>query len=123
MSPQAPSFPRLVRSTMADRGLGLRELCRRAELDPSFFSKVLAGKRSPPSEEGPLRRLAEALELPAVEVIVAAGRIPTDWGALLSDPELFRAVNALAGGSRKAPSPRAPAPERLPARDLSEELL
>jgi len=71
---------------MAARGLGLRELCRRAELDPSFFSKVLAGKRNPPSDEDALRRLAEALGLLPVEVIVAAGRIPTDWNALRSDP-------------------------------------
>jgi transcriptional regulator with XRE-family HTH domain len=129
---------------MARRGLGLRELCRRAELDPSFFSKVLSGKRSPPSEETPLRRLAEALELDPVEVIVAAGRIPTDWGALWSDAELVRAVHALATGRRAAPrraeaaapAPRAaaarparekknaaPPPLFLPSRGLSEELL
>ena len=74
------SFSRLVTDAMTRRGLGLRELCRRAELDPSFFSKVLAGKRGPPSDEEPLRRVARALELDPVEVIVAAGRIPTDWG-------------------------------------------
>jgi transcriptional regulator with XRE-family HTH domain len=138
------SFSRLVSDAMARRGLGLRELCRRAELDPSFFSKVLAGKRSPPSEEEPLRRVARALELDPVEVIVAAGRIPTDWGALWSDSELVRAVHAVATGRRSAPRraapaphaprpplvPRPPRPERyispppiLPGRGLSEELL
>jgi transcriptional regulator with XRE-family HTH domain len=130
---------------MARRGLGLRELCRRAGLDPSFVSKVLAGKRNPPSEEGPLRRVAVALELDPVEVIVSAGLIPTDWGALWSDAELVRAVHSVATRTRPAPSraeraapaprpspaPRAgggekrgpAAPHPLPSRGLSEELL
>jgi transcriptional regulator with XRE-family HTH domain len=130
---------------MALRGLGLRELCRRADLDPSFVSKVLAGKRNPPSEEAPLRRVAEALELDPIEVIVSAGLIPTDWKALWSDAELVRAVHSVAtrGGrepvrpERSAPAPRPrvaarPSPGEKPAvpvhfslpnRGLSEELL
>jgi transcriptional regulator with XRE-family HTH domain len=132
------SFSRLVTAAMLRRGLGLRELCRRAEVDPSFFSKVLAGKRSPPSDEGPLRRLALALELDPVELIVSAGRIPTDWGALWSDSELVRAVHTVATGRRPAPrrvetappAARPPRTERsfsppsiMPGRGLSEELL
>lgn len=144
MSLSQPSFSRLVAGAMARRGVGLRELCRRAELDPSFLSKVLAGKRNPPSEEKALRRVAGALELDPVEVIVSAGLIPTDWRALWSDPELVRAVHAVATGgrparraeavlppARPAPAPRAPrdagaaapAPYALPSGGLSEELL
>jgi lambda repressor-like predicted transcriptional regulator len=138
-----PAFSRLVAAGMARRGVGLRELCRRAELDPSFLSKVLAGKRNPPSEEKVLRRVAAALELDPVEVIVSAGLIPTDWGALRSDPELLRSVHAVATGGRPArrtetaspavrpaaaPRPRrdaarAAAAPQLPSRGLSEELL
>jgi transcriptional regulator with XRE-family HTH domain len=139
------SFPRLVTEAMARKGLGLREACRRAGLDPSFLSKVLAGKRNPPSEEETLRRLAQTLGLDEVELIVSAGLIPSDWGALCSDPELLRAVHAVATGGRRpavrrapaaAPLPRvestrpereqtpAPVPAfRLPSRGLSEELL
>jgi hypothetical protein len=142
MSAAVPSFSRLVAEAMARRGVGLRELCRRADLDPSFFSKVLGGKRNPPSDEGTLRRVAGALELDPVEVIVSAGLIPTDWGALWSDSELVRAVHAVATGRRTArrsetlaPPPPSPAPRSsraakppppsfaLPNRGLSEELL
>jgi transcriptional regulator with XRE-family HTH domain len=137
MSAAAPSFSRLVSQAMARRGLGLRELCRRAELDPSFFSKVLAGKRNPPSQEKALRRVAAALELDPVEVIVSAGLIPTDWGALWHDSELVRAVHAVATGGRPARRAEAVPPARppreakpaappaivLPNRGLSEELL
>ena len=139
-----PAFSRLVASAMERRGLGLRELCRRADLDPSFLSKVLACKRNPPSEEKPLRRLAAALELDPVEVIVSAGLIPADWRAVRFDAELLRAVHAVATGGRPArraeppPAARAPAgpaarPRRpaapppasfpAPGRGLSEELL
>ncbi|HAZ07549.1 MAG TPA: hypothetical protein DCZ01_03255 [Elusimicrobia bacterium] len=121
----ASSFSRLVGTAMARQGLGLRELCRRSELDPSFFSKVLAGKRNPPSEEAPLRRLASALELDPIEIIVAAGLIPADWSALSSDPELLRAVHALAGRARRRTFPRrsALAVERPRPSSLPEELL
>ncbi len=137
------SFPRLVNGAMSRKGLGLREACRRSALDPSFLSKVLAGKRNPPTDEATLRRLAGTLDLDPVELIVSAGLIPSDWGALNSDPELLRAVHAVATGGRR-PTPRRaepvvaparPAPARLPreerpspvlpspSRGLSEELL
>lgn len=116
-------FAALVRARMAEKGLGLRELCRDAGLDASFFSKVLAGKRSPPAEEEMLRRLADLLGLDPVRVVVAAGRIPRDWRALWSDPALVDAVGAVLRGG---PAPRAwkvgSAPAR-PAQILEDELL
>jgi len=117
-----PSFSRLVGDALAARGLGLREFCRQAEMDPSFFSKVLAGKRNPPSEEGVLRRVAEVLGLPPVSVIVAAGRIPTDWKALWSDPDLLSRMHALAVRAVDHRPVRKASVSR-PSGGLSEELL
>lgn len=131
---EAPAFSRLVTDAMARRGLGLRELCRQAGLDPSFLSKVLAGKRNPPAEEEVLRRMAAALETDAVELFVAAGRIPSEWKNLTTNTELLRRVDAMmhSGRPRKpdplpfksVPSPRSSAP--LPfasSKPLDEELL
>lgn len=129
---ELPAFSRLVAEAMARRGLGLRELCRQAKLDPSFLSKVLAGKRNPPAEEEVLRRMAAALETDAVELFVAAGRIPSEWRNLTTNHELLRRVDAIASSSprrpvaaaSKAPSPRYSAP--LPfssSKPLDEELL
>lgn len=133
MRPTAtPPFSRLVGDALAARGLGLREFCRRADLDPSFFSKVLAGKRNPPSDEAVLRRLAEVLGLSPVATIVAAGLIPTDWNALWSDPDLLSRVHALAArgvdprpARKAAVAVRAVVPSRFlpPSGGLSEELL
>lgn len=127
-----PPFARLVSDALARRGIGLRELCRRAKLDPSLISKVLAGKRSPPWDEDGLRRLAEALELDAAQLAVAAGRLPAEWATLSSDPELLARVSALVSGSaprRPAPAPRAAVAIRpavhfpAPRPALSDELL
>lgn len=126
-------FARLVSEALARRGLGLRELCRRARLDPSLISKVLAGKRSPPWDEAGLRRLAEALELDAAQLSVAAGRLPAEWETLNRDPELLRRVHALVSGKparRPAAAPAVPPPSPkstpylpAPRPALSEELL
>jgi hypothetical protein len=92
-------FSRMVRERMRHNGTGLRELCRAAELDPSFFSKVLADKRSPPHEEDALRRVAAALGLDARRLIVAAGRIPGEWRRLWTEDGLFEKVDELATAS------------------------
>ncbi|MBI5200901.1 MAG: helix-turn-helix domain-containing protein [Elusimicrobia bacterium] len=100
---RALPFAEMVRRRMEARGLGLRELCRGVELDPSFFSKVLAGKRSPPSEDAVLRRIARFLELDACEVIVAAGRIPREWDRLWTDKPLLETVHRLVQGTASSP--------------------
>lgn len=90
-----PPFAEMVRRRISERGLGLREFCRAVALDPSFFSKVLAGKRSPPSEDVVLRRIAAFLEFDACELIVAAGRIPREWDRLWKDRPLLEEVHRL----------------------------
>ncbi len=122
-------FARRISEAMRARGMSLRELCREASLDPSFFSKVLSGKRSPPSEEDALRRLARLLGLDEAELIVSAGRVPAEWAPLWRDPSLFARVHALATGTAPretkaaATRKRDESPVVPPARHLSEELL
>ena len=95
----------------------MADIRRAVGLDPSFFSKVLAGKRNPPAEEEVLRRVADRLELDAPRLIVAAGRIPREWRRLWSDEDLFSSVHGLASetGAVRRPAVRAPA-ERPPSR-------
>jgi transcriptional regulator with XRE-family HTH domain len=112
-------FSRRVADGLKKRGLTLRELCRAVRIDPSFFSKVLAGKRSPPVEEDVLRRIAAALELDAAELVVSAGRIPAEWAGIVTDTELFERVHAAATGEapRKIPVSKAVEAEEEPLRE------
>lgn len=145
MAPEPP-FAEVVAEALRNSGLTLRGLCREADLDPSFFSKVLAGKRNPPWDEPVLRRIAKVLSLDEAELIVAAGKIPSEWSKLWTDKDLFRDVHQSLHGAvprhRKIvaqatiPAPKAP-PKRttpaaplsprpapiLPSRGLAEELL
>lgn len=123
-------FTKIVSEAMKTRGLGLRELCRQAKLDPSFMSKVLTGKRNPPAEEDVLRRIAEVLGTDAVELFVAAGRIPSEWRSLTTNSELLRRVNAMASSAVPRvhhPSPLKSVPSHTPAtytrKPFNEELL
>ena len=118
-------FVRLIRSQMEKKKIGLRHLCRQIPLDPSFFSKVLSGKRSPPGEEKILRRLAELLGIDPLKLIVSAGRIPEGWQNLFLE---------LAENPRASMEPRPTVETRersegivqrpiTPSATLSEELL
>jgi transcriptional regulator with XRE-family HTH domain len=124
-----PPFSRLISEAMALRGLGLRQLCRQAKLDPSFMSKVLSGKRNPPSDEETLRRIADILEADAVELLVAAGRIPSEWRSLTTNSELLRRVHAMASSAAVAqvthPAPRTSfsTPATYTRKPFNEELL
>ncbi|MFA6317905.1 MAG: helix-turn-helix transcriptional regulator [Elusimicrobiota bacterium] len=124
-------FSRRVAEGMADRGVGLRELCRAVGLDPSFFSKVLSGKRSPPAQESVLRQIASFLGLDPVGLVVSAGRIPSEWRLLVEDPETLRSAHSLITGSPgrtqrivASAKPRANRPPSETRRGgLSDELL
>jgi hypothetical protein len=145
MAPEPP-FAQVVSEALEHSGLTLRGLCREADLDPSFFSKVLAGKRNPPWDEPVLRRIAKVLALDEAELIVAAGKIPSEWSRLWSDRALFQSVhNSVHSGKQIVPPGRSrpdagtiPAPKArptssqpaavktlpiVPSRALAEELL
>jgi transcriptional regulator with XRE-family HTH domain len=98
-------FSEIVRERMLARGLGLRELCRTVGMDASYFSKVLALKRSPPSQEEVLERIADALGVDKTLLVVSAGRIPSAWGGLCTDESLFRRVHALLTGRSVVSAP------------------
>lgn len=116
----ASRFSAMVKLGMRDAGVTLRELCRKASLDPSFLSKVLAGKRSPPAEEEALRRLARALGVDPAELVVAAGRVPAEWRRLTEDREAFRLVHRLLTG-QAVPAAPSKAAERAKTAEESAE--
>lgn len=127
MNKSPDTFPALVQQGLERSSLSLRELCRRAGTDPSFMSKVIRGKLSPPTDEKLLKRLAKALGQDALTLIISTGMIPSE---MRSDPESIKRL--LERGDTHA-SRAAPPPRRSPSRpqavhimispQLSEDLL
>lgn len=72
-------FGKVIKAGLKRNNVSLRCLSRGVGLDPSFLSKVLAGKRNPPTEEKSLVRIARYLNCDADIVVLSAGRIPKKY--------------------------------------------
>ena len=121
------TFAAFIQRGLEDSSLSLRELCRRAGTDPSFLSKVLRGKLPPPSDEKLLKRMARALGLDALTLIISTGMIPSE---MRSDPESIKRLLERRDipASRSAPPPRrmsarSPVVHIMQSPQLSEDLL
>ena len=69
-------FKKLVAKRLTELDISLRELARRADISPSFLSRILSGNRGLPDDEDILR-LAEELEIePPRRLLVEARRVP-----------------------------------------------
>ncbi len=83
-------FVHLIKNGMKETDLSLREVARLVEVDPSFLSKILAGKRSPPGDENILKKLADVLNIDPLRLIVSTGTIPSAWQSFFDDEEFLR---------------------------------
>lgn len=89
-------FGKIIKAGLKRNNVSLRCLSRRVGLDPSFLSKVLAGKRNPPTEERSLIRIARYLNCDADILVLSAGRIPRKYQTVRNRQkflELFRQLN------------------------------
>jgi transcriptional regulator with XRE-family HTH domain len=71
------TFGQLVRRRREEKRYGLREAAGRIGITPTYLSKIERGEFKPPSEET-IRGIARLLELDADDLIMLAGKIPSD---------------------------------------------
>lgn len=119
-------FTSLIKNGMENCGLSLREVARVIEVDPSFLSKVLSGKRSAPSDEKTLRKLAEVLELDPIRLIVSTGTIPSNWQSTFESQDFLDELTSYFqhGSSTPLKSHRRMATSIVhKSKELSEDLL
>lgn len=91
------TFGETVRELRKARGLNQRDLAGHADIDFTYLSKIENNRMEPPSEEV-IRRVAEALDADADELIVLAGKFPSDLAQELKTPERVKALRrSLAG--------------------------
>lgn len=136
------TFARFIKKTIEEKHLSARRVARAAGIDPSFFSKILSGKRSPPSDEKVIKKLAKALGAEPVYMTFLAGRIPDEYRELFLNENfissLRRAAGHPSGAVEKIPAkqPERPTAEPVvsrrcdpagpsspPQEDISEDLL
>ncbi|MEW6040455.1 MAG: helix-turn-helix transcriptional regulator [Elusimicrobiota bacterium] len=123
-------FNNAVLTGLKERNISLRELCRASGIDASFLSKVLKNKRNPPSDEKILTKMATALGIEPVKLIVYTGKIPEKYYELFCNDRFIENLAAgnktpekLPGPARKKQMP-APAPRIQQKKiEISEELL
>jgi transcriptional regulator with XRE-family HTH domain len=91
-------FGVFIKSIRLDKGIGLREFCRRLNVDASNWSKIERGVLAPPQDDEKLDQIAEVLGIGRHSELytelkdkaaIDAGIIPRD---LLSDQETLNSL-------------------------------
>ncbi|MFC2062153.1 helix-turn-helix domain-containing protein [Elusimicrobiota bacterium] len=85
-------FNLLLEQALKKNKMSLRELARKTGLDVSFFSKMLSGKRNPPSNEGVIAKIAHLLQVKPEKLIIAAGKVPSNLEEILNREEVIESL-------------------------------
>ena len=84
-------FGERVRQRRKELGLSQRALAEGSGIDFTYLSKIENGRMEPPSEDV-IRRIAVTLDAEADELILLAGKFPSDLEHELSTPERVKVL-------------------------------
>ena len=100
-------FGEFIKERRIAKSIGLREFCKRLEIDASNWSKIERGLLAPPQDGGRLRKIARVLEIKIGSSLwkemkdkanIDAGIIPedilSDEKVLTSLPMFFRTIRS-----------------------------
>ncbi len=92
----AKSFGRRIAQRAKEISLSLRQVAQKADIDPSFLTRIATGERNPPSDEI-ITRLADVLDMRVDILLIEAGRIPhsVNSGSRSALPDFFRATEGM----------------------------
>jgi transcriptional regulator with XRE-family HTH domain len=92
------SFGEKIRDLRKKLGLSQRDLADRVGIDFTYLSKIENNRADPPSEEV-IKKLAKELGTDSDELVVLAGKIPSDLARVLAQhPEQLRFLRQFATG-------------------------
>lgn len=118
------TFIKAVKEALKGKGWSMRKAAREAGLDSSFLSKVLSGKRNPPSDEKVIVRLAQKLDIEPDSLIIYAGRIPAKYQKDLEKPGVIGLLSRTHALSEvEASVPRLKKVKKAPQKEMPDELL
>lgn len=84
----------MIKTALKEKEISLRELARKSDLDVSFLSKILHGKRNPPSSEKDIKVIAKILQIKPDRLFFAAGRIPSNLQKFFNDEKFVEDVTS-----------------------------
>ena len=79
------SFVRIITSRMKEKNMGVRQLASECGIDASFISKVIQGKRNPPSDEKIIKKIAQVLSVDPIMLTIFTGHIPASLQLVLEN--------------------------------------
>lgn len=110
-------FGERIRQERIEAGVGLNELCRKVKISSSYLSKIERGLETHAPSEEVVTTLAEVLGLDVSEMLLLAGKIPSDVKeAILADatmPELIRAIRMRGISAKEVLARLPPTDERV----------
>lgn len=117
-------FTKVIKEKLKEKNLSVRALCRKIQLDASFFSKVLKGERNPPSDEKTIYKIAQVLELNPIKLLFYAGRIPEALQSMFYNDEFIDSLLLCKKSPEKRQIRKPVQKETVVKREeISEELL
>ena len=90
---EAKSFGARLRQLRIQAGMTQRELADRVNIDFTYLSKIKSQAVPPPSEKVILQ-LAEALDADKDELIILAGRVPSDIAQILKNGKTLQRLRS-----------------------------
>jgi len=90
---EAQEFGARLRQLRNQAGMTQRELAERVNIDFSYLSKIESGVVPPPSEKV-ISQLAEALNADKDELIISAGKVPSDIVQILKNQETLQRLRS-----------------------------
>ncbi len=91
-------FIEMIKTALVEKDISLRELARKSSLDVSFLSKILNGKRNPPSNEKDIKKIGKILDIEPDRLLFSAGRIPSSLQEMFNNKDF---IEGLISSSKK----------------------
>lgn len=88
------AFSTFIKERRLQKGISLRRFAEMADISATYLSRIERGDFNPPSEDA-IKRISLLLHTDADNLLVLAGKVPTDVvNILLQHPEFLQDIRA-----------------------------
>ena len=98
------TFAVILSDWMEKSNVSLRSLAKKSGVDSSYLSKVINGKRNPPSDEETITKIAGIIGYSPDELMFACGRIPSKLQNIFLRGDIKNILRKLALAEKTPPA-------------------